>query len=260
MLEPELEGKNESHKSESKKNSAIKRLQDYASKTLCYLRSSKDKQSLILNINTRDNKNINVRRLTKYLGELSIHCIELNLFIGQYILKKIIYTGLEWYIYTNMQVNHLCLYMHSVQKQLFFFFLHCPSFSLNTVKKMSGFFSILKVNLRGIKCSLYQYIDYLMHLFTFDYISKNISSYLFRCSDIVIEKLVKKIKQKLYHKNKHGFWRANAHICSHQLIFKIKEMLYSWCSYYSSILSRSKIVKINKIIDYIFYKWQIKQN
>ncbi len=259
LLEPEWKAKSENRKSKNKKSSIIDYLKKCASKTMCHLQSSKDNRSLVLNTDIYNSKNIDIKKLTKSLGSICIPCTELNLFICQYVLKKIMHIGLEWYLYTSMQINHLCFYIQSAQEKHFFFFLHCGDFSANTVEKISVFFDKLKLSLRSIKCIVYKYIKHLINLFAFDYLGKNIFNYLFKCSDTVIENLVIKIKKKLYHKNKQGFWRANVYTSLHQPVLQVKEVLYLWRSYHSSILTKSQVLKINKTIDHMFYKWQMKR-
>jgi len=234
-------------------------LKDHASQMLRRIKSYEDIYSLVLNFDEFNTRNINLAKLKNYLDEFFNSYNELSFALSCYMLKKTILVDTEWYLYTNGQSKYLYTCLCTVKENHFFFFLHCSSFSDRAVKMISRFLSVLKINLKSIKCRLHKYIQYVIHLCIIDYLLKGDTVYLFRCSNAAVKKVVLSVKQKLYHKNYQGYWRITKRNNPYQLVQQIEKILCVWCIYYSCALTKLEILKINKAIDYAFYKWQMKQ-
>lgn len=233
-------------------------LTSHISKILKPLNSSKSMRLIALDLNKYDDKNINTVKVLKLLGLSLIFSQYLDLISRLYLIKTIVYTGLEWYLYTNMQVRHLCKILYLAKKNSSHFFL-CYITHFNRITNYSGSYLFsLSVNLKSVKCNVYHYLNRAIYLGNTECIFANNCNYLYKPSRQSIACLVDKIKQKLYHKNKQGYWRASNYICSSQALLVLEKILQSWLRYYSEILNSMQILKINRLADYIFYKWQVK--
>lgn len=260
LLSPEYEGRTKNYEFAGRKHDTVNHLKNHISQILCCTKRYKDTYSLILNFDGFNSRNVNIAKLTNYLGRFFNSCNELNLALSRYILKKTICIDIEWCLYRNEQSIHLYNCLHLTKEHHFFFFLHCYSFSERAIKGIGKFLCALKINLKSIKCKLHKYIKDIIHLCGVDYLLQNDTNYLFRCSKTTIKSLILKVKQQLYHKNYQGYWRASRYNISCQLVRRIEKVLYLWFTCYSCVLTELEIFKINKAVDYAFYKWQMQQS
>lgn len=175
------------------------------------------------------------------------------------LLSNILYIGLEWYLYINFHNKIIYQSLLLVYKKHAIFLLSNSMIINRAIKYISNFFSIMNINLKNIKCKIFKYITNYIHLIDIDLIIKHSANYIIKPSKLSVYYILSLIRNKLYHKNKQNYWRINNYKSSSEIILYIKNTLYYWYFYYLDILSQKEVLKINQVIDQIFYIWQIKK-
>ena len=173
------------------------------------------------------------------------------------LLAKIIYIGLEWYLYTNLKQDYLyrCLYLTNQNQQIFFATI--VSVMNRAVESVSRFLHKIGANLKNTKCVVHRSAS-LIYLADISLVPRN-TDFLIRPSQKSLNFLFDSIRKILYHKNAYGLWRRNTYMSSSQAMIRIKNILHLWHSKNSCILSKAELTKINITVDKIFYIWQVKK-
>lgn len=231
---------------------------DHVKKILCSKHSAKSSQLTALGLNKYDNKNIADGQILSFSRIGPISSPYLSMIPSLYIVKAIVHTGLEWHLYTNMQARQVSRILHVIKKNDSCFLLCRATYFDRLINYSGNYLSMLNINLKSVKCVACQYPDCTICLNGTHCIIVNRYRYLCEPSKAAIADLVLKVKHKLYHKNTKGYWRANAYICPSEALLSIEKVLQLWVKYYSSMLSNLQMLTINQMIDYIFYKWQVK--
>lgn len=157
-----------------------------------------------------------------------------------------------------MQIRQICKALYIIKQNSSCFLLCHIIYFDRLAKYLSSYLSILNINLKSVKCAAYQYFDRTIDLCGIRCTIANKLSYSYEPNKQAVANLMRKLKRELYHKNNKGYWRANTYICPPQALLSIEKILQSWLMHYSSALSNHQILKINRIADYVLYKWQIK--
>lgn len=258
LLKPEWEARNEAFSLISRLDGFINFEANHINKMMWRQSSCDDTCSIVLKLCKRVNKNIDTKAVLRLLDPSLNFFNEINLLLDNYLFEKIVCTGLDWHLYTNVRAGNLyrCLYL--AKKRNTWFSLYSPLYSRQAIKYLSGFLDALKVNLKSVKCIICKCIKQIVHLQDIECIVKNGLNCLIKPSRQATGYLIRELKKKLYHKNAEGYWRANAYICASTARLQLKKILSSWQIYHLGTLVKSEAAKINKIADYIFYRWQIK--
>ncbi len=227
-------------------------------KILDYLSLCKNIQCVTVDPELSDNKNINIKRFLKSLSQPLILLPQLRLLLNKKLSEIITYAGLKWHIYTNIRAKYLYSYLQLTTRKKLVFFSSSLSILRKAIRYLGSFLSKLRTNLKSPKCILYKYVKNFIHLFDIDYIIRYNLKCVHKPSQHSVENLILSIKQKLYHKNKRGYWRVSNCINLLQAVLHAKNMLSLWYMHYSSVLRKSDALKTNKIIDHILYVWQTK--
>lgn len=175
------------------------------------------------------------------------------------LLIMIMYTGLEWYIYTNIKNKNLYTDLYFVSEGEKLFFVSNFSIVNKILEYIAKFLSLININLKNMRCIVYKYTNSLIYFRDIDLKINNRIHYTFHPSKKSIKDILYMVRNKLYHKNKQGHWRTNNYINSANAVLYINQILHLWYSYYSDILNIKEIFKINQITDKILYMWQINK-
>jgi hypothetical protein len=257
LLQPKLDARENSLVANKMLN-FINCFTSHANKMLKFFSSPKDIRLTALDLNRYDGKNIGTAKMLKLLSINLIFSQYLNLISDLYLVKNIVHAGLEWYLYTNMQAKQVYNILYLAKKNYSYFFL-CHIESIDRIATYFGsYLSALSINLKSVKCNIYNYLNKDIYLGRIEYVFANSRNCLYRPSRQSVADLIDKVKQKLYHKNIQGHWRASHYICTYQALLSIEKILQSWLSYYSVLLGKMQVLRVNQIADYMFYKWQVK--
>lgn len=257
LLQPKLNAK-ESSLAANKILDFINCLTSHVSKMLKFVNSFKSICVTALDFNSYDDKNSSSAKVLKLLGLNLIFSQYANLLSNLYLVEAIVKIGFEWHLYTSMKTKQVCNILYLTKKNSLYFFLSHIA-SLDKIANHFGrYLSALSVNLKSVRCSTYSYLNKTIYLGHIECIFVDNYNYSYRPSKQSIANLIDAIKQKLYHKNAQGYWRASNHICSYQALLAIEKILQSWLSYYSGLLSNMQVLRINQIADYVLYRWQVK--
>lgn len=237
----------------------INRTKSHLDKILGSPKAFKSDQLIAVNLQQYSNQHINAVKISKLLGlKFVLKQYFKTLLTDLSIVSNVIFIGLEWHLYTNAKAKRtydlLCI-VH--ERQSFFILGHIVHFS-QFVSHISYYMSVFKISLKGIRCTLYTYKNNHVHLGYAEYIAENSGSCLLKPSKQSVACLIKSIKQKLYHKNTQGYWRASSHICPSRAMLRIEEIMHLWLKHYSSTLRNWQILRLNQLADSIFYIWQMK--
>ncbi len=176
-------------------------------------------------------------------------------------LFKVIYSiGLEWYIYTNLQIGQLYqeLYLTNHNRQKWYlsksqvidsFFI---SFSQYSYKHC--------INLREAKFYIYYPCSKKFQVEDFCIQTKIEEHDLKWLSYRIIKNISYVIRSNLYHKNRFGIWRINNQLTHYKAKFLIKKVIYLWYIYYWYMISLLDRKLINFTINKMFYLWQRKKD
>lgn len=227
-------------------------------KILVTINSLKSTQLIALDMNKYDDKSIDSRKILGFLSFQPILPQFLDALGNSQLIKTIMHTGLEWHLYTNMQIKQVCKILHLVKKNSYCFFVCHMVYFDRLANYSSKYLSAFNVNLKSVQCTAYQYFDNAIYLGSIYCTSSNNCNYYCKPSKQAVANLMREVKRKLYHKNNNGYWRASAYVCPAQALVSIEKILQLWLTYYSGLLSNKQILTINRIADYIFYKWQVK--
>ena len=214
-----------------------------------------------LELSTKGHKNecIKERKLFRELSKGCTSSHKLNRLLNKQLAEAMIYGGLDWHLYSSNQIKFLYTNLYLDKSNKLCLMSSCFLVLNKSIRHLSEFLNKAKANLKSLKCTVCRYINKIIYISSIDcVIAENYSRYLFKPSKQCIRDLVSNIKKKLYHKNKYGYWRANTYLSSLQAALSIKKAISLWYTYYSSMLSKQEAIKIGQIIDYVFYKWQVK--
>lgn len=175
------------------------------------------------------------------------------------LFEVLYYLGLEWHIYTNSKMNilYLNLYLVSQTKQIL-----CLSNQLVTslvIRQVSQFMYNKMTNLKCLRCSIYRYYYNYVDLVDFTVKIKHETSHIIKPSKQSIQYIFDKFRYILYHRDIKGHWKINSQVKINRPFFFINHLLKSWYIYYSSIVNKSEINRMNYNIDNLFYSWQTKK-
>ena len=249
ILKPEWEARYEKFMFFSRGGSCINHIASHIKKAFKSSIVFRNIYCIRLKSQKLDHKNTSKRSFFKLLNR-RVKLLEIQ------PLSNIIYIGLEWHIYLRVKINNLYTNLCLLRKNNLFFLLHFLSIS-RVIKYLAEFLGNLKINLRNIKCTLHRYVENFMHFLELDCCIKN-GSCLLTPSKQSISNTFKQIKEKLYHKNKRGYLRNSRYISAIQAMSSVRLILLLWREYYSSILEKADLLKMNRVIDHMFYRWQVK--
>ena len=214
-------------------------------------------QLVSLDLHRCDCKNISNKRVFRLISIDSTFTEYSKLLLDLYLFKIIKYVGLEWHIYTNMSSKKIHYNLCLLKKKQSWLLLCRNKYFDKIIESVSNFLFLVSISLKNIKCNIYKYVKYIVYLDDINCIIRGSNKCFTAPSKRSIRELVQDIKQKLYHKNKQGFWRINS-IRKLQRVPTVKKMLSRWSLYYSNVLSKAGVLQISQTVDYILYKWQVK--
>ena len=188
------------------------------------------------------------------------HCSEygINQSSNRQLREKIIYAGIEWCLYINSQAKFLYSSLHLVKSESLYLFTPCSLTFNMSMAYLSEFFSKIKANLKSLDCTVCRYVNENVCVSDLSYGFKNQLEQSLAPSKHCIKNLISSIKQELYHKNIYGDLRKSNHLNSKYAASKVVKTISLWSANYSSILSQQNMSQIERVVDCIFYKWQMK--
>lgn len=174
------------------------------------------------------------------------------------LLFNLLYLGLEWYIYINLRIkaiykNITCVYEN--QELLLFI---SKLYNKKLIRHIAKFISSKGININMINLYIFNDKNNLIKLSDMHIYINFLNSLTIKLNNNVISDLFKIIRKILYHKNKKNCWRINSNLKTKTARSLINKVLVNWYNDYCGILNISDINNLNKKIDYIIYKWQIK--
>lgn len=216
-----------------------------------------------------DSHSIILKKLYSYLvrqdfffnDDLSTFCTDRFTFKDKlsYLLEMIFFTGLEWFIYSNIKRRYFYLETYLInQAEKIFLFSNILTINY-LIKYLSIFTQNKSKNLKSLKINIY--IIFFRHIIFNDIkiILNNKLRNKVKPSKKAFEYIFYTIRCKLYHKNNKSFWRSNNQLRIHEVLLFINHLLQSWLSYYLNILNKIEIKNLNKQLDGLIYLWQRKK-
>lgn len=227
-------------------------------KIFCSISDLKSAQLIALDIKKYDDKNINTRKILSFLSIKLMLSECISIANDLQLVKMIIFAQVEWYLYINMQIRQIYKALHMVKQNNSCVLLSHIAYFDRLAHYLSSYLSTMNVNLKSVKCATYQYFGSTIYLNGICCTAVHKYNCYYEPSKQTVANLIRKLKSKLYHKNNKGYWRANTYIRPLKALLSMEKILQSWLAYYSSALSNQQVLKINRIADYVFYKWQTK--
>lgn len=178
------------------------------------------------------------------------------------LIQRIIYSGMEWYLYTHLKLEQLHKKVIFFIKKNTFFLIWNRLFCSYLGFYIANFIKSIGLNTRykdytEIKFSINR-ITIVDESIIFKYIHRKHYIFSLELNDSCIKQLLQKIRFMLYHKNIANKWRTNKY-SSREILCEIHKMLSKFYTYYLSILDNATINKINLEVDKLFYRWNTKQ-
>lgn len=176
-------------------------------------------------------------------------------------LFKVIYSiGLEWYIYTNLQIRQLYqeLYLTNCNRQRQYL---SKSQVINSFLISFSQYSYKHcMNLREAKFCIYYPCSKKLKVENFCIQTKIKEHDLKWYSYRIIKNIYYIIRSNLYHKNRFGIWRINNQLTHYKAKFLIKKVTHLWDIYYWYMIDSLDRKLINFTLNRIFYLWQRKKD
>lgn len=238
--------------------SLAKSIRSHIGKMLNYANSFRKLCLIKLSIDRYSSQNTEEKKLLQLLGKKWSQCSQSSRLLKKNFLKQLTYADLEWHMYASMKTRKQLLYLYKGSEEQLIIFRSSLKSSNSNMHCIGEYLQILQLSLKSSRCILYKYVKKFVHLLQIDCIIKENSIYLFRPSNSSLKNLTASVKRKLYHKNYQGRWRVNAYIDRSKVAIDIERLLFFWRIYYLGLLSRSDVLQVNQITDYILYRWQMK--
>ena len=174
------------------------------------------------------------------------------------ILHTIYWTGLEWYLYTNLKEKYLYLDLYLINTTQNSLYL-VDIFNLQKLLRYVAQFASNKlINLQDTLCILWTSHKKDIDIHDIQVDIRKATKPIIEPSNQALKFTTHILRSKLYHKNEFGFWRRNNQANIHKNLLFTENLLKCWCSYYSAILNPVNKRAMNQKIDSIIYLWQRK--
>nr|UAT97135.1 hypothetical protein Ahn.pli.UK.pt_236 [Ahnfeltia plicata] len=183
------------------------------------------------------------------------------------LIEKIIYTGLEWSIFSCTQlrykINNNCKFLVIFyDKSKFFYFDNCQ-ICFYLVKDIQNFFVAVGCDPNLIVLNNIQANSSNLKILEFSLTNK-IKSYKYKYavepSKKAIENLIRKIKYLLYHKNQKSKLRSSNHLSISLSTKLIYIDLYNWHMYFNQTVDLDMKNRIYCVVEEILYRWYTKRS
>ena len=178
------------------------------------------------------------------------------------LLKRILNTGIEWNSYSKSNISYYFNYnilFYNVKSYFCYFnsYKNVNNYDLNNC-----FLHAIKSTSNNKAWLKTQSIFNLMK-FTDTYVKKENIYYKYQITTKPslrsIKELLYNFRKSLYHKNHNNYWRHNNYLSLVETHKAARRILSKWYLYYKNILYIDLIKHIDREINKIIYRWQLKQ-
>nr|YP_007878287.1 putative group II intron reverse transcriptase/maturase protein [Calliarthron tuberculosum]AGA63898.1 putative group II intron reverse transcriptase/maturase protein [Calliarthron tuberculosum] len=268
-----------SHENQNKKDIEVLKYKAHLFFNKKYLNSNKYTQISLTSKNI--NKENNISQIDSCIGiskKLNYLLRQQNLFKSydlkkskQYILfnkyenklyellNDILYIGLEWNIYINLQVQSIYknIFINRKNNQFFFVVEYLNIIFLNIA--IAQFLNQVGVNIYCTSMNIHNNIKKYVYAKNVNIQFNRYNNLIVKPTKISINNLFYNIRYILYAKDHKGLWRINKYTNINKVRYRINDLLYSWYYLYNNIVDYNVISQINQKVDRMFYIWQTKR-